>query len=158
MTSSESQGKGRPAPPPAPLWRQAFDAADRALAPRAENLVRTPAFDVGVTVVRRAQVLARDSVRGLTARAWHLLNLPAGSDISRLRTQIGALDREVRRLTVKLETERRRGSSPDATRSTSTAQQSTASAPGDTDADRAQPASRPRPRSTRRRTQRPPSS
>ena len=36
------------------------------------------------------------------------MNLPAGSDVSRLRTQIGALDREVRRLGLQLEAERRR--------------------------------------------------
>ena len=52
--------------------------------------------------------LARDSARDLTARAWHLVNLPAGSDVSRLRAQIGALDREVRRLGLQLEAERRR--------------------------------------------------
>jgi hypothetical protein len=122
-----------------PRWRQAFDAVDRAVAPHAEGLVRTPGFATGVAVLRRAQVLARSSARGLTARAWHLLNLPAGSDVSRLRAQIGALDREVRRLTVQLEQERRR---PDPA----------VEAP---DADRAQPAGGPRPRPARRGTQRP---
>ena len=34
----------RPAPPAPPLWRQAFDAAERAVAPRAEDLVRTEYF------------------------------------------------------------------------------------------------------------------
>jgi hypothetical protein len=122
-----------------PRWRQAFDAVDRAVAPHAEDLVRTPGFSTGVAVLRRAQVLARSSARGLTARAWHLLNLPAGSDVSRLRAQIGALDREVRRLTVQLEQARRR---PDPAEE----------AP---DADRAQPAGGPRPRPARRGTQRP---
>jgi hypothetical protein len=91
-----------------PLWRQAYDAAERRVTPHADRLVRTPSFAVGTAVLRRAQALARSSVEGVTARAWHLLNLPAGSDVSRLRTQIGALDREVRRLTVQLELERRR--------------------------------------------------
>ena len=141
---STPPGGGRP---PAPLWRQAFDAVDRAVTPHAESVVRTPAFDVGVTLLRRAQVLARDSARGLTARAWHLLNLPAGSDVSRLRAQIGALDREVRRLTVQLENERRR------TRTGQNPQPEEAS-----DADRAQPAGGARPRPARRRTQRPPRS
>jgi hypothetical protein len=109
------------------------------VAPHAESLVRTPGFSTGVAVLRRAQVLARSSARGLTARAWHLLNLPAGSDVSRLRAQIGALDREVRRLTVQLEKERRPPTP-------------TEEAP---DADRAQPAGGARPRPARRRTQRP---
>jgi len=91
------------------------------VAPRAESLVRTPSFAVGVTLARRAQNLARESARGLTARAWHLVNLPAGSDVSRLRAQIGALDREVRRLSLQLETERRRtGTAPAAPPATAT--------------------------------------
>jgi hypothetical protein len=95
-----------------PRWRQAYDAAERVVTPHADRLVRTSHFAVGVAVLRRAEKLARASAQGVTARAWHLLNLPAGSDVSRLRTQIGALDREVRRLTVQLETERRRPAPP----------------------------------------------
>jgi hypothetical protein len=128
-----------------PLWRQAFDTVERAVTPRAEELVRTPYFSVGVALARRAQALAGRSVQGLSARAWHLLNLPAGSDIGRLRAQIGALDREVRRLTIQLETERRRSSATPIR-----------SEKEETDADGAQPADGPGPRAPRRRAQRPP--
>jgi hypothetical protein len=131
-----------------PRWRRAFDVAERAVTPRAEELVRTPGFALGATLARRAQVLARNSVRGLSARAWHLVNLPAGSDVSRLRAQIGALDREVRRLGLQLEAERRRAGT---TRTT------TPRTTEDSDADGAQPADGPRPGAPRRRTQRPPS-
>jgi hypothetical protein len=133
-----------------PLWRQAFDAAERAVTPRAESLVRTPSFNVGAALVRRAQTLARESSRGLTARAWHLVNLPAGSDISRLRAQIGSLDREVRRLSLQLEAEQRRSAGRPAASTTSptTAEER--------HAERAQPADDPRPRPARRRAQRPP--
>ena len=125
----------------APRWRQAFDAVERRVTPRAEEFVRTETFAVGAALTRRAVILARGSARDLTARAWHLLNLPAGTDVSRLRAQVGALDREVRRLTLQLEsaqreTERRRTTE-------------------ETDADSAQPADGPRPRPARRRTQRP---
>jgi hypothetical protein len=123
-----------------PRWRQAYDAVDKAVAPRAEAFVRTPGFAQGAALVQQAQKLARDSARGLTARAWHLLNLPAGSDVSRLRAQIGALDREVRRLTLQLETERRR---------TTPTMEETPRADG------AEPADDPRPRPARRRAQRP---
>jgi hypothetical protein len=131
-----------------PLWRQAFDAAERAVAPRAEELVRTPGFALTAALARRAQRLARNSARGMTARAWHLVNLPAGSDVSRLRTQIGSLDREVRRLRIQLEAERRRavGAAGTATPATTTE---------DSDAAGAQPADDPRPRAPRRRAQRP---
>ena len=124
-----------------PLWRQAFDAVERQVTPRAEELVRTEAFTVGAALTRRAVTLARGSARDLTARAWHLLNLPAGTDVSRLRAQVGALDREVRRLTLQLETARRE-----------TERRRT---PEESDADSAQPADSARPRPARRRAQRP---
>jgi hypothetical protein len=133
-----------------PRWRQAFDTVERAVTPRAEELVRTPYFSLGVALARRAQTLAGRTVQGLSARAWHLVNLPAGSDVSRLRAQIGALDREVRRLTIQLESERRRGSSPTATASP------THRPLEDSDADGAQPADGPGPGAPRRRAQRPP--
>ncbi|WP_142024389.1 hypothetical protein [Blastococcus colisei] len=139
----------RKPPPPAPLWRQAFDAAERAVAPRAEDLVRSDYFSLATALLRRAQTVAGSSVQGLTARAWHLVNLPAGSDISRLRAQIGSLDREVRRLTIQLEQERRRASSRPGTAHPTTAPTE------DSDADGAQPADGARPRPARRRTQRP---
>jgi hypothetical protein len=147
-TPGEPRGT-EPAPPSPPLWRQAFDAAERVVAPRAEELVRTPSFSVGAALVRRAQGLARGSARGLTARLWHLVNLPASSDIDRLRTQIGSLDREVRRLTLQLEAERRRSAGAatgPTTRSTTTEEP---------DASGTEPADDPRPRPARRRTQRP---
>ena len=127
----------------APLWRQAFDAVEQRVTPHADRWVRTPGFARGVTLLRRTQLLARDTVQGATARAWHLVNLPAGSDVARLRAQLGALDREVRRLNLQLENERRR--------------------PGDEES-RAHPAQAhpagspdgPRPRAPGRRAQRPP--
>jgi hypothetical protein len=119
-----------------PLWRQAFDAVERRVTPRAEEFVRTETFAVGAALTRRAVTVARDTARGATTRFWHLIDLPAGTDVSRLRAQVGALDREVRRLTLQLETERRRTLE-------------------ETDADSAQPADGPRPRPARRRTQRP---
>jgi hypothetical protein len=126
------------------LWRQAFDSAERAVAPRAESLVRTTGFALGAALARRAQTLARGAARDVTARAWHLLNLPAGSDVTRLRAQIGALDREVRRLGLQLEAERRAGIA------------TIRSPTEDSHADAAQPADRARPRPARRRAQRPP--
>jgi hypothetical protein len=139
-----SNEPARAKPPAPPLWRQAFDVAERAVAPRAENLVRTPSFSVGAALVRRAQGVARNTARGVSARVWHLVNLPAGSDIDRLRSQIGSLDREVRRLTLQLEAERRR---PAPTTRPATTENA--------DASRPEPADDPRPSPARRRAQRP---
>jgi outer membrane murein-binding lipoprotein Lpp len=129
-----------------PLWRQAFDAVERRVTPRAEELVRTEAFTVGAALTRRAVTLARGTARGATTRFWHLLDLPAGTDVSRLRAQVGALDREVRRLTLQLEAAQR-GTARRGTERRHT--------PEETDADSAQSPDGPRPRPARRRAQRP---
>jgi hypothetical protein len=147
-------GPRKPAPS-APLWRQAFDAAERAVAPRAENLVRTPYFALGAALARRAQNVAGRSVQGLSARAWHLVNLPAGSDISRLRAQIGSLDREVRRLTMQLESERRRATGSASRARPADTSTTTAPTTEESNADGTQPADGARPRPARRRAQRP---
>ena len=129
-----------------PLWRQAFDAVERRVTPHAEEFVRTETFAVGAALARRAVTLTRDTARGATTRFWHLIDLPAGTDVDRLRAQVGALDREVRRLTLQLEA---RQPGPPRRRT-----------PEETDADRAQAphperADGPRPRPAGRRTQRP---
>ncbi len=142
-------------PPGTPLWRQAFDAAEKAVTPHADSLVRTPGFATGVTLLRRAQSMARETARGVSARAWHLVNLPAGSDISRLRAQIGSLDREVRRLTLQLESERRRATGTGARSRAGDTPTTPSPTTEDSDADGAQPADGARPRPPRRRAQRP---
>ena len=125
-----------------PRWRRAYDAVDKAVTPRAESFVRSSEFATGAVLFQRAQKVVRQSARGLSARAWHLLNLPAGSDVSRLRAQVGGLDREVRRLTLQLETERRRAAA---------AAVLSEEEPG---AHGAQPTEHPRPRAAGRRAQR----
>jgi hypothetical protein len=95
-----------------PLWRRAYDTADQLVTPRLEELVRTPGFAQGAALLRKAEALTRSAARDVSARGWHLLNLPAGSDVHRLRAQIGQLDREVRRLTVRVENERGNGRAP----------------------------------------------
>jgi hypothetical protein len=51
----------------------------------------------------RARKAANGVGDALTRRLWHLLNLPAGSDVARARRQVAALDREVRNLSLKLD-------------------------------------------------------
>lgn len=84
-------------------WRRAFDAADRAVTPRLESLVRTERSARVIALTTRARAVVRSQVEGFSARLWHGLNLPASSDVTRLRAQLGALDREVRRLGIRLD-------------------------------------------------------
>jgi hypothetical protein len=86
-----------------PAWRQAYDAAERSVAPRVEALVHSEEFAHATTAITRAQRTLGRQVTSIQARLWHLLNLPAGTDVQRLRTQVGALDRQVRLLTLQLD-------------------------------------------------------
>ena len=90
------------AEPPA-LWRQAFDAAEKFVAPRLESVVRTDQFAQASALGLKAQAALTHQANAVAAKLWHLVNLPAGTDVLRLRAQVGALDREVRRLTLALE-------------------------------------------------------
>jgi hypothetical protein len=89
--------------PSKPLWRQAYDAVDGRVAPQLESLVQTRQFAQVLSLGLRAQNEAWRMVERRSRRLWHLVNLPAGSDVVRLREQIVTLDRRVRELTRRLE-------------------------------------------------------
>jgi hypothetical protein len=63
-----------------------------------------------------ARSSAGDQAGRVSACLLHACNLPAGTDISRLRRQLGELDREVRQLRLELAAyaENRRDEPPDA--------------------------------------------
>ena len=73
------------------------------MSPRVEALVRSDDFARMTAVIARSTRLAGNRVNAIAAGVWHLMNLPAGTDLQRLRMQVGALDREVRRLSLQLD-------------------------------------------------------
>jgi hypothetical protein len=90
-----------------PGWRRAFDAVERTVSPRVEALVHSDDFARMTAVIARSRRLAGSRANAITARVWHLMNLPASTDVRRLRMQVGALDREIRRLSVQLDRDSR---------------------------------------------------
>ena len=86
--------------------RSRYDAAERIIAPRAEALVRSDEYATVVGVISGVRRAVGQGLSGVAARVWHLVNLPAGTDVHRLRVQIGALDRDVRRMSLQLEQRR----------------------------------------------------
>ena len=86
-----------------PIWRKTYDIAERAAAPHAEKLVRSGEFAKLTATVIGVRCALGHSLDRVTALPWHLVNLPAQTDVQRVRMQIGALDREVRRLSLQLE-------------------------------------------------------
>lgn len=86
-----------------PLWRQAVDRAERAVGPPLEELVRTEQFAIAVGLASRAQTIVRRETERASRRVLHLWNLPAGSDIKRIMSQVADLQRQVRDLSHRIE-------------------------------------------------------
>ncbi len=89
------------------LWRRAFDTVEGALAPRAEAAVRCGEFAAGLSQLKRVRSGLLQALDSRTRSLWHVLNLPAGSDVHTMRRQLGELDREVRLLRSELDRARR---------------------------------------------------
>ena len=89
------------------VLRRTYDVVDRNVSPRVETLVHSDEFATVAAVIASTRQLAGSQLKVVTARLWHLVNLPAGSDVKRLRAQVGALDRQVRRLSLQLERDTR---------------------------------------------------
>jgi len=83
--------------------RRAYDAAEREVAPRVESLLRSGEFTATTTWITKARRRIGRGIAAASADIWHLVNLPAGTDVKRLRNQVGSLDREVRQLRLHLE-------------------------------------------------------
>lgn len=86
-----------------PPWRQGYDALERQVAPRVERLVRSEPFAVAVGVMARLQRGVEAESSRFTRRVLHRLNLPAGTDVSRILNELGQLRRQVTGLTTELE-------------------------------------------------------
>jgi hypothetical protein len=78
-----------------PLWLKAVYKVERAVGTRVEAAVRSDTYFDLVAESQRRQKQARALAEGLSRRCLHLLNLPAGSDVRRLREQLGRMDRRL---------------------------------------------------------------
>jgi hypothetical protein len=92
-----------------PGWRRLYDGLERMVTPAVDQAVRSDELAQVAATVKNLSKGVRKRVDGLAARGWHAVNLPAGTDVQRLRRQVGALDREVRLLSLELERARQQG-------------------------------------------------
>lgn len=86
-----------------PAWRQGYDAIESVVAPRLEGLMKSEQFHVSVGLLTQAQKAVQTRAERSMRRALHLWNLPAGSDVTRILSEIGKLQREVRELSKQLD-------------------------------------------------------
>jgi hypothetical protein len=91
-----------------PLWHKVVARVDDVVTPHADALVRSEAFAVAAGLAVRTRRDAGRGLEGVSRRVWHLLNLPAGSDVNRVLGQIASLERQVRLLEKRLSDARSR--------------------------------------------------
>jgi hypothetical protein len=86
-----------------PMWRQAFDRIERTVGPKLEELVRTEQFAIAVGLASRANRTVQRETERASRRVLHFWNLPSGSDISRIMSQLAEVQRQVRELSHRIE-------------------------------------------------------
>lgn len=86
------------AEPDHPRWRQGYDAVESTLGPRLEKLVGTDEFAQGVGAVLALRRQVEEQVTRTSRRVLHQLNLPAGTDVTRLLAEIGDLRKQLREM------------------------------------------------------------
>ena len=86
-----------------PLWLRAVYRLERAVGEPVEAVVRTETyFDVMTTATRTTKTVKR-KVTGASTRALHLVNLPAGTDLQRMREQLARMERRLNQLSETVE-------------------------------------------------------
>src|SRR4051812_42115010 len=85
-------------PPNQPLWLRTVHRLERTIGGPVESVVRSDAYFDTVVKVSRARRTAINLVEGVSRRGLHLLNLPAGTDVRRMREQLSRLERRLDQL------------------------------------------------------------
>lgn len=81
-----------------PLWLRTVHKLERTIGGPVESMVRSDAYFDTVTKVSKARRTAIDLVEGVSRRGLHLFNLPAGTDVRRMREQLSRLERRLDQL------------------------------------------------------------
>lgn len=92
-----------------PLWRRAFDRAERTVGKPLEDAVASRRMGELFTIGFRVEGALKGVFERQTRSVLHFWNVPARTDVARLNRQIAALTAEVRTLAAQLEEERERG-------------------------------------------------
>jgi hypothetical protein len=85
-----------------PLWLKAVHKLERAIGGPVEAVVRSDAYFDTVARATRARSWAVGAAEGVSRRGLHLLNLPAGTDVRRVREQLARMERRLDALTDEL--------------------------------------------------------
>src|SRR3954454_11976113 len=86
-----------------PLWLRAVHRVERAVGEPVEAAVRTETYFDVMTTATRTTPAAKRKVAEVSTRALHLLNLPAGTDVQRMREQLARMERRLNQLSEQVE-------------------------------------------------------
>ena len=86
--------------PPAnqPLWLRAVLKLERAIGEPVEAAVRSDTYFDLISTTTRVRRRVTGLAEGVSRRALHLINLPAGSDIRKMRQQLARMERRLNQL------------------------------------------------------------
>jgi hypothetical protein len=85
-----------------PLWLRAVHRVERTIGERVEAAVRSDTYFDLVSSAWCNYARSMRMVEGLSRQGLHLLNLPAGTDIRRVREQLARMDRRLTRISKEL--------------------------------------------------------
>jgi hypothetical protein len=88
------------------LWLKLVLRAERAVGTRVESAVHSNMYFDVMTDLRRTQAKVTGTVEGVSRRILHLANLPAGTDIRRVREQLARMERRIVELSKELDEQR----------------------------------------------------
>jgi hypothetical protein len=89
--------------PGTPWWRPLIDGIDQRVTPPANHLVRTNVFADVVAIATRLEVRIRRRMERQSAWLLHQYNLPAATDIRKVRAQLAAVEARLRDVSERLE-------------------------------------------------------
>jgi hypothetical protein len=81
-----------------PLWLRVVLKVERAVGEPIEAAVRSDTYFDLVSTTTRVRRKVGGAAEGVSRRCLHMLNLPAGSDIRRLRQQLARMERRLNEL------------------------------------------------------------
>ena len=87
-----------------PAWRQLYNQWEKAASPALAEAAISPPFREALRVGARMNKAFLAEMERASAQWMHAWNLPAGSDVRRLRTQVRDLEKEIRSVRRNLET------------------------------------------------------
>jgi hypothetical protein len=92
-----------------PLWLKAVLRLERAIGEPVESAAHSDTYFDAIALAVRMRARAIGAVEGVSRRCLHLLNLPAGTDLRRVREQLSRMERRLIELDEELAAQERSG-------------------------------------------------